>query len=188
MKETSTRNTIILCTIPLLARNGYEGTSMRAIANAAQVEQSLLYYHFVDKAALLRAVRQHLNTQLDESLQALSPVQSTAELLRQRLRFQIEQREAIVCLLQYFMAVKQDFPRQAGGYVPERAYQHMRDIVDAGLAEGCYKSADPNFDAKILTHLVNGFLIEYYPNDMPAKEVATLTEQLAQFIERALGA
>jgi AcrR family transcriptional regulator len=188
MEEVTTRHNIITQAIPLLAQNGYAGTGMRRVAEAAHVKQSVLYYHFDDKAALLRAVRQHLNQQLDEGLRALPAAKNTAELLRQRLRFQIQHREAIVCLLQYFMAVKQDFPLQAGGYVPERAYQHMRDILDSGIAEGCYQSEDPAFDAKILTHLINGFLLEYYPHPMTRDEEEMLTERLAVFIERSLGA
>jgi AcrR family transcriptional regulator len=187
MTELHTRDKIMASAVPLLARSGYAGTSMRAVADAVQLKQSVLYYHFSDKAALLRAVRQHLNIRLDEGMRALPATKTTAELLRQRLRFQIEEREAIVCLLQYFMAVKQDFPVQADGYVPERAYLHMRNIIDAGLLEGCYQSKDPGFDAKILTHLINGFLLEYYPHDMTPEEESQLTERLAQFIERSLG-
>lgn len=187
MNQPTTHDIIIHKTIPLLARHGYAGTTMRTVAEAAAIKQSVVYYHFSDKAALLRAVRQYLNRHLDEGLHALPSVQTTAALLRQRLAFQIAERESVVCLLQYFMAVKQDFPMQADGYVPERAYLHMREIIDAGIREGCYRSDDPAFDAKILTHLINGFLLEYYPHEMTRGEEVALTERLAIFIERSLG-
>jgi AcrR family transcriptional regulator len=187
MQEISTREKIITNTVPLLAQHGYAGTSMRNVAEAAQLKSSVIYYYFSDKAALLRAVRQHLNRQLDETMHALPAVTTASELLRQRLLFQIQEREVIVCLLQYFMTVKQDFPLQAGGYVPERAYQHMREIIDMGISQGEYRSQDPAFDAKILTHLINGFLLEYYPHSMTPAEELALSQRLAAFIERSLG-
>jgi hypothetical protein len=38
-----------------------------------------------------------------------------------------------------------------------------------------------------VTHMVNGFLMEYYPHELPAQMVDTLVESIAGFIERALG-
>lgn len=188
MKESNTKITILEACTSLLAQYGYAGTTMRNVAETVGVKPSVLYYYFPSKAELMRALRQHLNIRLDTGLKSLPPAPSTAAMLRARLRFQIEEREAIVALLQYFMAVKQDFPHQDGGYVPERAYRHMREVIDRGIAEGRFHSSDPAFDAKILTHLVNGFLLEFYPHNMTQTETDTLTEKLAQFIERSLKA
>jgi len=186
MTQNTTFANIIDCTVPLLAQHGYAGTTMRTVADAAGVKSSVLYYYFADKAVLMRAVRQRLTMRLDEGMHNLPEVADAQSLLRQRLWFQLDECEAIVCLLQYFMAVKADFPLQNDGYVPERAYQHMRDIIDRGVAEGCYVSDDPAFDAKTLTHLVNGFLLEYYPHTLADTDKDALTERLATFIERAL--
>lgn len=186
MNENPTRVAIIEAAVPLIALRGYAGASMRNVAEAVPVKSSVLYHYFSSKAELMRAVRKHVTVALDTAIHALPPAKNTAELLRQRLRFQIDEQESIVCLLQYFMSVKEDFPRQQSGYVPQRAYGHMREIIDRGLAEGCYQSADPDFDAKILTHMVNGFLLEYYPHNMTSSEKTILTEKLATFIEQSL--
>jgi AcrR family transcriptional regulator len=184
--KPSTAITIIEATIPLLAHRGYDGTSMRDVAEAAGVKPSVIYHYYPDKAALLRAVRVHCNVTLDTEMNALPAASDVSAFLRQRLEFQLVRMEMIVALLQYFMAAKADFPMQDGGYVPQRAYKHMRDIIERGTREGIYTSDDINMDAKITTHLINGFLLEYYPHKLTAKDRRALVESLARFIERAL--
>jgi AcrR family transcriptional regulator len=186
MKST-TADTIIEVSIPLLAGNGYAGTSMRDVAVAAGIKPSVIYHYFEDKADLMRAVRKHINTKLDDAMGQLPPVAGARALLRQRLRYQIDNIGHIVALLQYFMAVKVDFPFSEGGYVPGRAYRHMREVIEMGVAEEIYESYNIDFDAKSVTHMVNGFLMEYYPHELPAQMVDTLVESIAGFIERALG-
>lgn len=186
--QTSTATTIIEAAIPLLAQHGYAGTSMRDVAKAAGIKPSVIYHYFPDKAALMRGMRMHTTRLLDAEIRALPPTKNASELLRQRIRYQFERIELIVALLQYFMAAKYDFPQIGQGFVPPRAYQHMRDIIEQGIAEGRYASADVDFDAKTITHLINGFLLEFYPHDLTEADIAKLTDQLATFIERSLRA
>lgn len=184
--KSSTATSIIEATIPLLAARGYAGTSMRDVAEAAHIKASVIYHYFPDKAALLRAVRLHINTLLDTELDSLGKAVDARSFLRQRLDFQLRHIEHIVALLQYFMAAKVDFPAAAGGYVPQRAYRHMLEVIQRGMDEGIYSSPNSDLDAKITTHLVNGFLLEYYPHPLSEAARAALVEDLAVFIERAL--
>jgi AcrR family transcriptional regulator len=184
--KSSTSLTIIESAVSLLARSGYAGTSMRDVANAADVKTSVIYHYFPDKAELFRRARQHINILLDTKMNSLPAVDDAPAFLRQRLEFQLVHMEYIVALLQYFMAVKADFPAEGGGYVPQRAYRHMREVIERGIAEGVYTSDDIDMDAKILTHLINGFLLEYYPHPLERKDKDMLVEQLANFIERSL--
>lgn len=186
MKPTNAKSRIIDCTVPLLARHGYAGTTMRSVAAASGVKASVIYHYFTTKDDLLREVRAELNARLDAAFDGAPAAPDAAALLRQRLALNLEHRQDIVALLQYFMAVKADFPPNPGGYVPPRAYRHMRQIIDTGISEGRYSSADPDFDAKVLAHMVNGFLLEFFPHDLPAVETEALVEKLANFIERSL--
>jgi AcrR family transcriptional regulator len=183
----TTSEAILNSATRLLAQHGAAGTTMRAIASDTGVQASVIYHYYATKEDLLRSVRQQLNTQLDAAFDQAPPVADAPAWLRQRLTLNFEHREHIVSLLQYFMAAKADFPQQDGGYVPPRAYRHMREIIDRGISEGVYRSDNPDFDAKILAHLVNGFLIEHYPHDLTPPDQARLVEQIASFIERALG-
>ncbi|MDA8163975.1 MAG: TetR/AcrR family transcriptional regulator [Desulfobacteraceae bacterium] len=46
---------ILACAIPLFARGGFSGVSMREIARAVGLNAATLYYHFADKETLYRA-------------------------------------------------------------------------------------------------------------------------------------
>jgi len=57
----------------LFARNGYEGVSMRTIADAVGVKAAALYYHFPDKQRLYLAVMAYaLSNKLPQSAAALN--------------------------------------------------------------------------------------------------------------------
>ena len=178
---------IIACTVPLLARHGYAGTGMRTVAEAAGVQPSVIYHYFPNKEDLLRDVRTYLNHTLDEAFDQAPAVASAGELLRQRLELNFVHMEAVVALLQYFLWSKPVFVRlEDGGYVPARAYRHMSEIIERGVAEGSYVSERPDFDAKIMAHLVNGFLLEFYPHTIAKDQLSEMVEQMARFIERSL--
>lgn len=187
MAVPSTKDTIIRSTIPVLASEGYAGTSMRKIAGTISREPSIIYAHFADKQALLRETRVYINRYLDAAQQYPRDIHARA-LLLETLRFQFKHREMIVALLQFFMASRNDFPAVAGGgYVPDRAYEHMARIIRQGIAEGVFASDDIRADAKASTHLINGYLMEYFNHEMSEAELDAVVRHLASFIERALG-
>jgi AcrR family transcriptional regulator len=180
-----TKDAIISNSVSLLASKGYAGTSMRDIAAAAGILPSVIYHYFPDKKALFWAVREQINHTLSEDMRRLSG--STAGvLLRQQLRYQFEQRLLITALLQYFMAMRPDFPHGPTGYVPERAYVHNIVVIEQGVTEGAYYSVDPMSDAKMMGHLVNGFLLEYAGQQLSASERNKLIDSIATYIERSL--
>ncbi|MEQ9814454.1 MAG: TetR/AcrR family transcriptional regulator [Azospirillaceae bacterium] len=71
----STRNAILDAAEAVFARHGYDGASLRAIANRAGVNQPLIHYHFESKDGLFRAVFRRragaINRQREITLQAL---------------------------------------------------------------------------------------------------------------------
>lgn len=54
--DTTRREQLLKGALELFAERGYAGTSVKAIAQRAGVSQGLLYVHFDDKEALLRAL------------------------------------------------------------------------------------------------------------------------------------
>jgi len=56
MKGTDRKQAIIEAARPLFAQDGFNGTSVRAIAKAAGVSEGLLYKHFPSKEALYREI------------------------------------------------------------------------------------------------------------------------------------
>lgn len=60
MPTVDARTSILDCASRLFAEGGFAGTSMRALAKAAQTSQALIHHHFGTKRGLYQAVRQSL--------------------------------------------------------------------------------------------------------------------------------
>jgi AcrR family transcriptional regulator len=65
---SETRAEILRVALELFTRKGFEGTSIRDIAEALGVTKSSLYYHFANKEAIIRALLEDRRAELDELL------------------------------------------------------------------------------------------------------------------------
>ena len=109
-----TKDIIIQKTTKLFALQGYEGFSMRTLAKEIPLAQSVLYHYFPDKNALLREMFDTLNTSLGKKRAQLPSEKSASEMLRQRIIFQLDNAEAIVAILKYYIAYRKTFPKFKG--------------------------------------------------------------------------
>jgi AcrR family transcriptional regulator len=82
-----TRERILHEALPLFAANGYAGTSIRAVASAAECNVATLAYHFQDKDGLYLTVVQRLHEDLAEGFPLEAPPAGTP---REALRWWIE--------------------------------------------------------------------------------------------------
>jgi AcrR family transcriptional regulator len=77
-----TRERILQEALPLFAAHGYAGTSIRAVASAADCNVATLAYHFQDKDGLYLTVVQRLHEDLSEGFPLHAPVGAPTEVLR----------------------------------------------------------------------------------------------------------
>jgi AcrR family transcriptional regulator len=101
-----TRERILEVALPLFARHGFAGTSVRTIASAAGVNVATLAYHFTDKEGLYDTVVQRVH--LDMSGEILEPPPGgPREILRfwiqSGYRFAQSHREHIQLLLRHVL-------------------------------------------------------------------------------------
>ena len=87
------RNTFILAAKPLFAARGFEGVTMRDIANRLGVTQAALYYHFRSKSELYLAV-------LEKA--AAGPIQKIREAAGEKSSPSERMRAGILALLREF--------------------------------------------------------------------------------------
>jgi AcrR family transcriptional regulator len=64
--EHDTKRRALEIALDLFGRKGYEATSMREIAEAAGVTKATLYYHFENKAAIIRGLAERYRQALDD--------------------------------------------------------------------------------------------------------------------------
>jgi AcrR family transcriptional regulator len=72
------RFAILLAAEKLFAQHGYNGVSIRQIADEAAVPLALVGYYFGPKHALFRAIFEHWNSTINERLAALAAVRAHA--------------------------------------------------------------------------------------------------------------
>ena len=186
MNATESREIILNTTTRLLALQGAAGVGMRDIARESGVAPSVIYHYFANKDDLLKAAFDMVNTRLGLIRSQLPATNSASELLAQRIRFQIDHAEEVVAVLKYYFAYRHLYQKEAEGVLPPKAYLHMQEVLEKGIESGEFYVIDMVADAQVMTHAVNGFLLEYYPEEIADKEKDHLVQKLHQFLIRGL--
>lgn len=183
---STTKQKILDCARTLFARDGYEGLSMRALAKESGVGLSSIYHFFADKDALLKELFKTVSEYLEAERATLPKRSKARDMLSDRIRFHFTHIESVVCILKYYMHFKPQVIQLRSDLVPTNAYIRMKDVIAHGVETGEFASDSVEDDARLITHLVNGFLLEYYPRQPSGKELTRLVDTLAGFIIRAL--
>jgi len=159
---------------------------MRKLAANSGVALSSIYHFFTDKDILLKEIFDNVGVELGHSRKHL-PERSTAkEMLHDRIEFQFQYIDKVVFALKYYLHYRPDFLRNPRGFIPPKAYLHIDEVIAKGLESGEYESDDPVRDAKIMTHAINGFLLEYFPDPPTGDERTKLVADIATFLSRSM--
>jgi AcrR family transcriptional regulator len=181
-----TKEDILIASRRIFARKGYDGLGMRILASELDCALSVLYHHFENKDQLLKSMFDWTSSSLGEDRANLPITDSANKMLEQRIEFQFDHIEQVVAVLKYYFHFRDTFSEIEDGILPSKAYHHMLEVVERGNTTGEFKVAQPEQAARILTHCVNGFLLEYYPKRLAGTERTVLVDEIASFLVRAL--
>ena len=102
-----TRARILEVALPLFAERGYAGTSIRMVAQAANVNVATLAYHFTDKQGLYTEVVQRLHADLaarwPADLEGSAPREMVERLVQTAWSFCMEHRDHIRLLMRHVL-------------------------------------------------------------------------------------
>ncbi len=102
-----TRERILSTALPLFAAHGFAGTSVRMVANAADVNVATLAYHFEDKAGLYRSAISRLYEELTHFPLDLSGAPTSTDPLEAAVgvgwRFAVSHRVHIRLLMRHLL-------------------------------------------------------------------------------------
>lgn len=181
-----TKNIILEKAIEIFARGGLGEFRIRLLSEQAGVVPSVIYHYFKDENTLLREMFDYTNSELGR-LRSLLPRQKTTHaMLKQRIEFQLDNADKIVAVLKYYLAFRKTFPKFKGGYVPDKSALHMEEFLKFAREQGDYLSGNLADDAKVMTHAINGFLLEYYPNTPQGADRRALIRRISNFLMRAV--
>jgi AcrR family transcriptional regulator len=170
----------------LFAKEGFVTFSVRTVAKELQIAPSLIYYYFKNEEELLLSMFHYLNKQLGQRRAVLPKTLTAKEMLKQRIEFQIDNQQAIVAVLKYYLRFRKTFPKFKEGFLPDKSSLHVEEVLRYGVQTGEFTCEDVNADAKVITHAINGYLLEFYPYVVTKKEKKALVEKIYSFILRAV--
>ncbi len=147
----------------LFAQRGYEGVSMRDIAGSVGVRQSAIYNHFASKQVLLvELMVSHMERLLDALQSTVRPTEGPAKRLEAFTRFHvtyhIDHPDDVFLAYMEVRSLEED---GRSAVLPLRhAYEQvLRDILDAGVAEGAFRIGDAAVTTRGILAMLTGVTV-----------------------------
>lgn len=165
---------------------GEENFSIRKLATEITIAPSVIYHYFENEEKLLREMFDYLNTGLGRKRSMLTQPKTAEQMLKQRIGFQLDNSDSIVAVLKYYLANRKNFEKNKSGFLPDNSTLHIEEVLKYGMKTGEFKLKNLKNDAQIITHAINGFLLEYYPYRLEEKEKRIIINKIFKFLIRAL--
>jgi AcrR family transcriptional regulator len=183
MAQIGTDETIRKAAKHLFAKYGYDGVSMRILAKESGVGLSSIYHFFKDKDILLRDIYGKTNRQLGLDRNRLAPCRTAKEMLEQLIAFQFAHMEDVVYVLKYYLHFREEFAKLPTKTLPEKSVLHIEEVIHKGMETGEFRldSAHIGAKARVVSHTINGYLLEYYPDKPTAKERQRIIDEIVTF-------
>lgn len=151
---------------------GFDGTSMREIADACGVTKAALYYHYQGKADLLRDI---VGTYLETVAEAVGRGRAASPDAAEQLRTAIKElfalppdTRAVIRLAMHDLRHLEDADRPAFGEdYHQRFLQPIADMVQTGIDAGQFTARDPMTTVWIILGMLYPFLASSaaHPNE-----------------------
>jgi len=188
--EHETKKTIRDAARKLFSKHGYNGVSMREIAQEIGKQPGGIYNHFPNKQTiLLDMMLQNLSRASDAVIAPIDPDLPTAEQLegfvRRHLQHNVENPDDIFIA---YMELRSLEPDNAKIIKAERdAYETaLRKILKSGISSGAFKIADPDIHARSILSMLGGVTIWFRHGG--SKSSTDVAEAYVQAVLQSVGA
>ena len=147
--EPDTRSEILAAARQVFAQRGLEGASVREVAEVANVNNAMIYYHFKDKGELYRAVLADSFSAFDsiwEHKIFKSDVSARVKIRKyvdEFIRFQHSNEELRRIMSMEFAACSENCKWLADNFFTH-SYEKLAKIMKAGMRSGELKKFDPS--------------------------------------------
>lgn len=181
-----TRDRIMDAALAVFAEQGYHRASIEEIAARAGLTKGAVYYWFTDKDDLARDLQRALWSEVAlEAARVTDLAVGTVENLRRGFRVMVatleRQPAARFFLRDVWLVPALD---QAGRGDQEQAVEHLRDLLERGIARGDVAPAD----SEVLARVIMGVFVEATLHILTGGDadatVAVVDRMLAAFSDR----
>jgi AcrR family transcriptional regulator len=166
--RTATEAMILAEACQLFASRGFDGTSIRDIANAVGISNAALYHYFADKDELLaRIVISVIERQCAMMEDRIRPDDSPGERLRAFMRayadfFEANMSESIASS-RSFSALENSAQRERAIYWRDRYENMLRAIIREGMESGEFREGDVALTGRAVLSCLNWMYRWYSP-------------------------
>ncbi len=178
------REDIIRAAIATINKDGYAGTSIKRIANAAGTAKSTVLYHFVSKQALMNAIigdvyesgAAYMGTAIRQQFTARAKLRAY---ITSNVRYIADHVEQITAIHQ----IIQNMPRESYDEAPEQALQAM---LEKGQKSGEFGVFDAHVVAVAIRLLIDSS--SFYIIETPDLDIDAYASEIAALFDRSLTA
>jgi AcrR family transcriptional regulator len=159
---------ILAAACRIFAARGFDGTSIRDIANAVGISNAALYHYFADKNELFaRIVIDVIETMCGFTEERINPADSATAKLRSFMRayaefFEQNTSESIASS-RSFGALEKSPQRDRAIYWRDRYEGLLRDILRKGIASGEFRPTDVALTGRLVLSSLNWLHRWYSP-------------------------
>ncbi|WP_407496341.1 TetR/AcrR family transcriptional regulator [Pseudooceanicola sp. MF1-13] len=182
------RAQILSVATDLFARMGYEGTSLRDVAEHCGMTKAALYYHFTDKETLLRSVVEYrmsrLNDTIAEALQDIAedqPLERIRAFVRASGRHMDRDRAGWVVGSRIFWSIDAIADRDAVIALRDDYEGRLKAEIVKAIDTGQLIDADPGMMTRMILSWLN-----YTPRWHKPEGKMTVEEVADQFLDLTL--
>jgi AcrR family transcriptional regulator len=172
----------------VLAQEGYDGLTIRRVAERAEYSLGTVYGYFADKDDLLYSLVHEDFTRLTERLRTIRETHEGAAAVREMLlsyaAMGLEQPESYQVMFMYRPKLAR---RNASDDSDEHAYTIFRSCVIAAMERGEFRRMNPDVVAQILWAAIHGLVsLRLTLTEFPWEDVEHLAETLVDAEIRGL--
>lgn len=184
------RSEIVDATIRVLAEHGFAATSFARIRETAGLSSTrMVSYHFVDKAALMQAVVEHVVQQAAAAMVPAMEAETTwrgklAAYIETNLRFLADNRSSARAVID----VVQNAPRVDNGLREDTSALLLSLLLSQGQDAGEFRPFDPLVVARSIRATIDAFAIAMPADDHTVHAAITEISALYQRATRSEGA
>lgn len=155
------RNAILDVAQQLVGRRGYEQMTIQDILNELKISKGAFYHYFDSKQALLEALIEHMQDEVDQLLSPitygphLSSLDKLQRLFDSLAQWKTAQKTFLIALLQVWYTDDNAIVRQKLRAMRIRRVAHLlAEIIHQGIQEGVLTTSYPDQIAEVVVSLV----------------------------------
>jgi len=186
--DGDTRGAILAAARCVFARNGVDGTSVREVAEAANVNNAMIYYHFKDKDDLYRSVLTDSFSALtdiwnDEVFKSAVPVRNKLQKYAESfIRFQQVNENLRRIMAMEFAASGGNIEWICEKYFADN-YRRLAGIFKEGISNGELKKVDPSLAAaSLIGVIIHNFILQPVAEHIKGRSVKLTPKRFGAFV------